>query len=137
MTWLGILNFAVLQWFGIRLARVTERPPSEVLVILAARGFRVPEDGRVTVGWRVLRWIWPLTGWWSDCRYIRRPRRRQAEPLATRILERLRRDRFIPEPGERDIAYQVGWNDHAGHAIRIVLELDRSNHDAGDEDFHR
>lgn len=49
------LNFLVLQWFGIRLARIVElrRRP-------------------VTVGWLVVRWLWPLTGWWSDYRWISR-----------------------------------------------------------------
>lgn len=74
MTWLGALNFLVLQWFGVRLARVTvtEWAPPRVTSI---------ESGRVTYGRAfeqrerviVLRWIVPLTGWWSDFRYIARP----------------------------------------------------------------
>jgi hypothetical protein len=61
MTPLGLLNFLVLQWFGVRLARISVGRP----------------DGRggvrsTTVGHRWMRWIWPLTGWWSDYRWIAR-----------------------------------------------------------------
>jgi len=67
MTWLGILNFVVLQWFGVRLARV-------VPIVL---NFGEHNDGRIGTAvdrshWRLLRWIWPLTGWWSDYRWIAR-----------------------------------------------------------------
>lgn len=50
MSWLGLLNFLLLQWFFVRLARVVDK-----------------RTGR-TAGWRVLRWPWPLTGWWSPYR---------------------------------------------------------------------
>lgn len=80
MTWLGLLNFGVLQWFGVRLARVIERRPIPgdlVGATLVKMGDITVEQYRcrtVTVGWKVLRWIWPLTGWWSDYRWIaRRP----------------------------------------------------------------
>lgn len=56
MTWLAALNFLVLQWFGLRLGRIVD--------IATQR----------TVGWRVLRWVWPLTGWWTPYRWIARPR---------------------------------------------------------------
>lgn len=46
ITWLLCLNFAVLQWLTLRLARVY--------------------IGERTVGWRLLRGIVPLTGWWSQ-----------------------------------------------------------------------
>jgi len=70
MTWLGVLNFAVLQWFGVRLARVTEQRTRFV----GTGTFLIAEVElvRVTVGWKLLRWIWPLTGWWSDYRWIAR-----------------------------------------------------------------
>lgn len=80
ITWLAVLNFVVLQWFGLRLARV-KLPPGVI-------GYRVTR--RVQAGelltfsdvtgagrcqwWTLLRWIWPLTGWWSDYRWIRRVR---------------------------------------------------------------
>lgn len=55
MTPLGLVNFVVLQWVGVRLARVIG-PDREFLC------------------WRWLRWICPLTGWWSDYRWIRKVR---------------------------------------------------------------
>lgn len=52
MTWLGLLNSIVLQWFFVRLARI------------------VDTKTKIIVGWKLLKWIVPLTGWWSDYRYI-------------------------------------------------------------------
>lgn len=63
MTWLGLLNFVVLQWFGVRLARVRQR----ILVGDHPSCFR-------HVRWTLLRWVWPLTGWWSDYRWVARRR---------------------------------------------------------------
>lgn len=57
-SWFGLLNFLLLQWFGVRLARVVQ---------LVGRR-------RVHRGWRLLRWVWPLTGWWSPYRWIWRIR---------------------------------------------------------------
>lgn len=70
MTGLGLLNFLV-QWFGVRLQAEFDRA--------ALRGPRgrwwsanAPSHGRVS--WSLLRWVWPLTGWWSPYRWIaRRP----------------------------------------------------------------
>ena len=45
MTPLHILNFILLQWFFIRLAKV------------------VDDDG-VTIGWCIVR-LWPLSGYWG------------------------------------------------------------------------
>ncbi len=87
MTSLSLLNFLLLQWFGVRLAvrRVTLTASAD----FARRGDAVCTyaDG-VTQYWRVervdsrtqvtlcsrslLRWVWPLTGWWSDYRWIAR-----------------------------------------------------------------
>ena len=69
LTWLGILNFVVLQWFGVRLARVTRNE-----FVTMHIGLGVPLYRESMVGWRVLRWVWPLTGWWSDFRWIARRR---------------------------------------------------------------
>lgn len=70
MTPLGLLNFIVLQWFGVRLARVVEVRKYEND---ESFGFGLnARRQRVTVGWTVLRWIWPLTGWWNDFRWIAR-----------------------------------------------------------------
>lgn len=86
---LGLLNFAVLQWFGIRLARVRL---ARCVRYVDAYGHRhtlhahwgdgrscspleVDEETANKVSWSLLRWVWPLTGWWSDYRWIaRRPR---------------------------------------------------------------
>lgn len=80
MTCLGLLNFVVLQWFGVRLARVTERRPIPYDIV-GAHLFAVGDITEaqyksqvVTVGWKLLRWVWPLTGWWSDYRWIARRR---------------------------------------------------------------
>lgn len=92
MTTLGLLNFLVLQWFGVRLARsyrmVPDIPPSEFACLLDATLHRVLSNAygvehagpaptsfpmrRVRDGLRLLRWVWPLTGWWSDYRWIAR-----------------------------------------------------------------
>jgi hypothetical protein len=61
MSTLGLLNFLVLQWFGVRLVHVRQR----VLFGDAPDCFR-------HVRWSLLRWVWPLTGWWSDYRAIAR-----------------------------------------------------------------
>lgn len=61
MTPLGLLNFLVLQWFGVRLASVRQR----VLFGDHPSCFR-------HVRWTTLRWIWPLTGWWGNYRWISR-----------------------------------------------------------------
>ena len=47
---LGLFNFFVLQWFGFRLAKKV--------------------GARTT--WHMLRWVWPLTGWWGRYRWIYR-----------------------------------------------------------------
>jgi hypothetical protein len=80
MTPIGLLNFLVLQWFGVRLARVTERRPIPGDIVgawLVVNGDITRDEylcRSVTVGWTLLRWVWPLTGWWSDFRWIaRRP----------------------------------------------------------------
>lgn len=58
-SWLGYLNFFILQWFFVRLARVRE-------VHQKTESFYMLEDQ----GWKFIRWIVPLTGWWSDYIYI-------------------------------------------------------------------
>lgn len=54
ITWLGFLNFVVLQWFFIRLARITN-------------SF---SDPTITIGWKILAPITPLSGWWNDFVYL-------------------------------------------------------------------
>lgn len=64
-TWLGILNMGLLQWFGVRLVRHVETVPAA----------NVAEGGvglGPTVAFSILRWVWPLTGWWTDFRWFAR-----------------------------------------------------------------
>lgn len=52
-TWIGWLNFLVLQWFWIRLGR------------------EIDQAGRKR-GFLILTRVYPLTGWWwSDFRFLR------------------------------------------------------------------
>lgn len=78
MTWLGALNFLVLQWLGVRLARVVERREAGSLTpcgtIQIATDITGSKRHWKTVRWTLLRWIWPLTGWWSTYRWIARRR---------------------------------------------------------------
>jgi hypothetical protein len=88
MTALGLLNFLVLQWFGVRLAagynprdipgwerdRITD---DEVLALGGRWWSRFAPPHGVRIRWTWLRWIWPLTGWWSDYRWIKKPTPKQ------------------------------------------------------------
>lgn len=72
MTWLGCLNFLVLQWCGVRLQAACDREAW----LRGPRGRwwsrNAPTHGPIT--WSVLRWVWPLTGWWGRYRFIGRSR---------------------------------------------------------------
>lgn len=46
---IGILNFLILQFFFIRIARVGECDTDSGVFF--------------QTGWKLLKWIWPLTGW--------------------------------------------------------------------------
>lgn len=81
MSALGLLNFLVLQWLGVRLARcrlaVSHCPFPIGSRIAWTNGNGKSQRCRVvdtnTLQWYTLtRWIWPLTGWWSDYRWIAR-----------------------------------------------------------------
>lgn len=50
-TWLGWLNWLVLQWLFVRLARVRD------------------DDGRI-VGYQWLVGVLPMTGWVDEYRYV-------------------------------------------------------------------
>jgi len=52
MSWLGLLNFIILQWFHIRLAK------------------EVDCDTGIVLRYRILKWIIPLSGWWNDYTYL-------------------------------------------------------------------
>ncbi len=67
---LGLLNFLILQWFFIRLSRAvyfdvesTTKDAGTVSLTLVSSSKRV--------GWRWMVGVVPLTGWWSDYRFVR------------------------------------------------------------------
>ena len=87
MTWLGLLNFLVLQWFGVRLERACpvstagmhygDGPLRFSFTGMTPPGLRTDVDYYVGHPGRrfvVRRWILPLTGWMSDYRWIARRR---------------------------------------------------------------
>lgn len=51
---LGLLNFLFLQWFFVRRTKVYDEDTGQLL----------------RYGW--LGPVWPLTGWWSDYRFLGR-----------------------------------------------------------------
>ncbi len=67
MSLLGILNFVLLQWLCVRLQ------VSFSCVCLPGQRHRwwdreIAVDDKVSFS--VLRWVVPLTGWWSPYRWI-------------------------------------------------------------------
>jgi hypothetical protein len=90
-SWVGWLNFLVLQWFFVRLARTLPDRLSFVGMRSGDGPIRIAFTGKAPPGinsrddyyvakdapaqrWKVLRYIVPLTGWWSRFIYIwRRP----------------------------------------------------------------
>ena len=79
MSPLGLLNFVVMQWFGVRLYFGWAKPPVTGSAQTTPHGRwwspHAPPRG-VGVVWGHDRWIWPLTGWWSRYRWIYPVRRR-------------------------------------------------------------
>jgi hypothetical protein len=90
---LGLLNFVVLQWFGVRLARCSCEVPLDADLerrirngpsgwahqvdgweIVIRQSERAPQPAilRRLKWWAVIGPIVPLTGWWSP--YIPKPR---------------------------------------------------------------
>lgn len=68
---LGVLNFLVLQWVGVRAAPSID--PATAARGPSSRWWSSNAPARPTpVQWHVLRWVWPLTGWWSPYRWIAR-----------------------------------------------------------------
>lgn len=78
MTAVGLLNFLVLQWFGVRLEprfrkiQVNVQSDHAALVRGGASLGYACVLRRERDGWRLCRWVWPLTGWWSEYRWISR-----------------------------------------------------------------
>jgi hypothetical protein len=79
---LEMLNFLLLQWLGVRVARSIEWTESDGTQV-AVRGNDEQSVGQLAdilaerrprTRWFVLRWVWPLTGWWSEYRWIVNPR---------------------------------------------------------------
>jgi len=84
---LHVMNFLVLQWFGIRLVRRVEIDVD--FARLAAGEYGPGQVGTVTrvIGLSTLRWVWPLTGWFGPLRYIvERPRRVRVSSGMTLVL---------------------------------------------------
>lgn len=54
-SWLGNLNFWIFQWFFVRLVKT-----------IATNLSGKPE----TTYWMIIGPAWPLTGWWSDYKFI-------------------------------------------------------------------
>lgn len=70
-SWLGTLNFAVLQWLGVRLVQGWD--PTAVTPGASGRWWSSFAPARPTpIEWHLLRWVWPLTGWWCAYRRIAR-----------------------------------------------------------------
>lgn len=55
MTWLRFVNYYILQWFCIRLAKVVDTDG--------------PHKGKIT-GWQILYPIHPISGWRNEYRYL-------------------------------------------------------------------
>ncbi len=71
MSLLGLLNFVLLQWFGVRL-RVTFSHGCMFGDRHKWWDREIPIDD--DVDFDLLRWVWPLTGWtftpWPTYRFI-------------------------------------------------------------------
>lgn len=74
---LGIMNFVILQWFGVRIAwvfKIEDGWTSNPLDQHSGDAIAGMSAGSRSIN--LLRWVWPLTGWWSEYRWIARPGRR-------------------------------------------------------------
>jgi hypothetical protein len=61
--WVGLVNFLFVQWFFVRIAGTFEEC-----------GRTIESDGSENIDfefsrYHLIRWVVPLTGWWSD--YVR------------------------------------------------------------------
>jgi len=54
-SWLGVVNFLIVQWFFVRIEATVETPV-------------VPGKSEMTLAWKTP--VVPLTGWWSDYKYV-------------------------------------------------------------------
>jgi hypothetical protein len=60
MNWLGLLNFFIFQWFFIRIAKICQ-------VVIEGK-----EEKQVISGYKIIKWILPLSGWWNDYIYLKK-----------------------------------------------------------------
>ncbi len=51
-TVLGWFNYFIAQWFFLRLARVVDKETQQ------------------HIRWQLTGFVWPLTGWWSEYKWI-------------------------------------------------------------------
>lgn len=67
MSLLGVLNFVILQWLCVRLQVSFSRvcPPGQ-----RSRWWDREIAADDEVSFSVLRWVVPLTGWWTPYRWI-------------------------------------------------------------------
>lgn len=102
MSPLGLLNFLVLQWFGIRLCRrymdasglmFEDFRVGDRLAQVSSDGHRgqwrivAQHDGVhvVLMQYGLLHWVWPLTGWWSDFVYLNKRSLVRALQITTNV----------------------------------------------------
>jgi hypothetical protein len=64
MTVLGLINFMIFQWFFVRIGR-RYRPTSTEILLDGTDNTNLER-----AGWGLLKWVVPLTGWWSDYVWI-------------------------------------------------------------------
>jgi hypothetical protein len=64
---LGLLNFIVLQWFGVRLQAAFDRERWQDGP--RGRWWAIDAPAEGPIAWSLI-WVWPLTGWWSPYRKI-------------------------------------------------------------------
>ena len=71
-SWLGYLNFFILQWFFIRLAKYKEILDYQLEeVSICKHGLEIGGKCKeFKWKYRILKWVLPLTGWWNNYKYL-------------------------------------------------------------------
>jgi hypothetical protein len=54
LSWLGKLNFFIIQWFFIRIGKIGNNVNGKF----------------IQTGWTLVKYPYPLTGWWNDYKYL-------------------------------------------------------------------
>lgn len=76
ISWLGLLNIIIFQWFFVRLTKCQEKVVEEYIIqsfdMMIDGSFASRGTGKsTTYQWYSLQyWILPLTGWKSDFVYL-------------------------------------------------------------------